>query len=219
VGHIRWVTPAPRSNIANKDYPCGADSFFGGQPTTTIAPGTYTLHWEEFINHDGSPFRIALSIGSDDNYEEHILVDHLPHMDVSGYTQYYFNITIPNINCPRCGLQLVNPMTDKISSGSCCEYPTATVNPVCFSVYHSCANIVITGTQDPATWTPPATQRGPYGRESTQWTNMGNLNYKLTAPYTVVSNPETCPGSDLGSSASLSTFLLSLLVSLLYFLC
>jgi hypothetical protein len=57
--------------------------------------------------------------------------------------QYNVKLIIPDINCPRCSLQLVNPMTDKINRGSCCPYPTGTNN--CQSVYHSCANIVITG--------------------------------------------------------------------------
>lgn len=62
----------------------------------------------------------------------------------------------------------MNPMTDKITYGTCCSYPTEGGDPYCFSVYHSCANIRILGTQDPATYianhqNPPG---GPYMRES-----------------------------------------------------
>lgn len=60
-------------------------------------------------------------------------------MDETSYTPYVITITIPNVRCERCSLQLTNPMTDKIGndgapSGIGCTDPNGT----CFSVYHSC---------------------------------------------------------------------------------
>lgn len=51
-------------------YPCGGIEFFGnGQSITTLQPGKQTLQFEETISHTGAPFRIALSIDSDSNYD------------------------------------------------------------------------------------------------------------------------------------------------------
>jgi len=58
--------------------------------------------------------------------------------------QLNVKLIIPNINCTRCSIQIVNPMTDKIPGGSCCPYPTG--DNFCKSVYHSCANVIIAGT-------------------------------------------------------------------------
>lgn len=52
-------------------------------------------------------------------------------------------------------------MTDKISMGDCCTYPNG--DDECKSVYHSCANIKITGTQDPATYAANNKYSGPQG--------------------------------------------------------
>src|SRR5690554_7527570 len=90
------------------------------------------------------------------------------------------NIEVATHQSPQCGLQLMNPMTDKIGAGACCSYPKASdiEKSRCFSVYHSCANIVITGTQNPAEYlrqheNPPTY---PYRRENTQWISRGDLS-------------------------------------------
>jgi len=55
-------------------------------------------------------------------------------------------------------------MTDKIASGACCAYPAAIGSTaVCDSVYHSCANVIITGTQKPADFAASYTYSGPCG--------------------------------------------------------
>jgi hypothetical protein len=86
VCHVRWVSPKPRSdNSGIKKYPCGNDAFWGnGQPITTLKPGVNIVHYEETINHIGAPFRFALSVGNDNNYDKYILLDHLPHNDLGG---------------------------------------------------------------------------------------------------------------------------------------
>lgn len=117
--HIVWRYPAPRSSSSGlKTYPCGDVAYSGTQATTTFVGGrSYLVTWDETIYHTGAPFRIALSYEDDLKFNNLILVDHLPHHDVSPFPSttitYTYNITIPNINCPRCTLQLVNPMTDK----------------------------------------------------------------------------------------------------------
>jgi len=215
-GHIRWVHPTPRSQTAGKSYPC-PDPFFGaGQQVNTIAPGLFQLQWEEFVNHPNTPFRIALSVGDDSNYDNWILVDHLPHMGYSGGSaMFYYNITIPDINCPKCSLQLINPMTDKISQGTCCSYPVKKDVDLCLSVYHSCANLIITGTQDPMTYQHQNVQTSPiYRRETTVWNTIGPLAFSLPGNYTVTLSPETCQstppstvtkGTTIGSTSAVNT--------------
>jgi hypothetical protein len=131
-----------------------------------------------------------------------VLYDHLPHNDgTSAPNEYIFNLTIPDINCPNCALQVVNPMTDKIGAGTCCTYPPAG----CFSVYHSCSDISISGSQDPATWaasfsSPAGGRRGAYTQEATSaWVSVagGTNRFGLSAAYT---GPvaDTCPSVTTG---------------------
>jgi len=162
--HVRFTYPTPRSQDPGiKSYPCGPFGFWQNPNIYTVmSPGLTTIELTETINHHGSPFRIALSYDSDDHYSELVLLDHIPHYDPgSSPKNYYIDVVIPDVNCPRCGLQVVNPMTDKISSGSCCDYP---VGPnKCSSVYHSCANIVINGSQNLQDWVEGYEYHGPCG--------------------------------------------------------
>jgi hypothetical protein len=108
--------------------------------------------FEESITHTGSPFRFALSVDNSD-YFGYVLLDHVPHKDGpyddNGYKQYRLVITLPDINCQGCALQLVNPMTDKVE-GECTYSIDGT--DTCGSIYHSCANININGATPAATW-------------------------------------------------------------------
>lgn len=54
------------------------------------------------------------------------------------------------MECDTCTLQIISVMTDKLNkTHNCCYYPHTAPNPesliLCFSVYHSCANIKIKG--------------------------------------------------------------------------
>eukprot|EP01080_Neovahlkampfia_damariscottae_P003030 gene3030-5040_t len=213
------VHPAPRSsNTGIKSYPCGGNAFWGqGQAITSLKPGEMIIKWEETISHKGSPFHIAISAENDNNYDKIILVDHIPHNDQGSASDanpkpYSFKITIPDINCTRCSLGVYNPMTDKIPKGSCCPYPTGTDK--CFSVYHSCSNIIITGKTPVAQYTHKYTgPTGPYTQESGQW-NYDTNNKTWTIGNYIVntscgSTPTTSPGN--GNSAS-TPFISSLLI-------
>jgi len=199
--HQRWVYPTPRSeDTGNKGpYPCGPYPFWSGStPKTTLSPGVQTLHWEEVINHIGAPFRMALSIGDDCNYDNVVLLDHIPHNDNGGGSTttpkpYLWNVTIPDINCPKCALQMLCMMTDKITTGTCCPYPFGDSNEICFSVYHSCADVTITGSMDPDVFLASYKNPGPtgqYTQESGTWTQR-NGGWWLDS-YTPF-NPATCP--------------------------
>jgi len=215
--HIRLETPTPRSQETGikGPYPCGNFPFFGtGQAITTIKPGPYTIRWGEAINHIGAPFRIALSPANDTLYDQYILYDHIPHNDQWGsqYSMdkpkpYELDIVIPDIDCPKCSLQMLEIMTDKLpqQKGTCCTYPNppkgkeiATGTILCFSVYHTCANVIITGKtpvdQYVHKYVGPC---GPYGmKQATQWTELSNGDWHLVNPNYIPNINNTCPGWD-----------------------
>ena len=127
--------------------------------------------FEESIAHKGAPFRIALSNENEDEYESCVLLDHIPHNDNNSpvfgmpatYTKTYVTINIPDVQCDLCALQLVNPMTDKLAGAgmqNCTYDATCTDCPdkpgTCFSVYHSCANVRITGSVPRSSFRCPA---------------------------------------------------------------
>jgi hypothetical protein len=162
LGHIRWKCPAPRNPDTGIKYgPCGDETNqFLPNATLAIAPGPFTVQWEESITHVGSPFRIALSSDGGDTdsmvAKTCVLLDHIPHNDKtdptyfneSTYGLYTLTIEIPDVSCERCSLHIANPMTDKFSSsgaplGIGCTDPNGTCGT---SVYHSCTfPIKITG--------------------------------------------------------------------------
>jgi len=231
LGHMRWRCPAPRSDSTGikNPYPCGAQTGNWTGPVTRIAPGLLTIYFEESISHKGAPFRIALSIVDDSNYDQHLLVDHIPHNDAgpdpiydnpSTYKQYKLTVNIPNINCPRCSLSIVNPMTDKIPIGDSCTYP---LGPnMCRSVYHSCANVIITGTISPPNWdyeyNPPPNWGqfpppfSPYTQEVGVWVD-GWLQGQSNVPQGVCSQ-EIVITSDLPTNSGLSAVTIFVIVVL-----
>jgi hypothetical protein len=143
--HGRWKCPPPRDtndengkhiksdNTGNKYPACGPESGKWGFGTvTTLQPGWTTFTWEESVNHNASPFRIAIL---DENEKlVTVLLDHIPHnqntQPVLGvektYAPYKMSINVPDIQCDKCTLQFLYVMTDK-SVG--CGIPTCYYNP------------------------------------------------------------------------------------------
>jgi len=204
-GHIRFGFPTARDqNTGIKGpYPCGPDPFWGpGQANTILTPGKLVITLQETINHIGAPFRIALSPADDTHYDEYILLDQIPHNDKWGPDYgmtnpkgYTLEITIPDIDCPRCSLQVLEIMTDKLRpTGSCCTYPNKT--ELCPSVYHSCANVQINGKtpipQFSYTYKGPC---GPYTQISaTYLQNATSLSWYLEDPNYAPGLNNTCAG-------------------------
>jgi len=185
LAQFRLRCPTPRTNLINiASVPCGLYRF-GSGTITTISPGKLTLIWEEATDHKGAPFRVALSVNSDTNYDSHILYDHIPHNDANapiaadtGYKVYGLDIEIPDINCTACGLQILSFATDQIPSGSICTFPgNCTITPS--TVYTSCADIIIKGstplsawnyTYNPQNWAPYVSKpEGLYTQETGSW--------------------------------------------------
>jgi hypothetical protein len=143
-GHARIKSSAaliPRSSSDGlKTGPCG------GVPRTnsakTFAPGeTITLNWEETINHPGQ-FEFYFSLANDVNFtllktvvDDKDSTTDLPH-------QYSTTLTLPNVSCDQCTLQMIQLMTDR-------NPPTR---------YYSCSDIVLSGDTSktpPPSPTPP----------------------------------------------------------------
>jgi len=206
--HIRWAYPTPRSQDTSiLTYPCGSyPPWASGDAVTTLSPGVVTLQWEETVDHPGSAFRIAISNNEDFNYDCMVLADHIPHSEVwypwygfSSPKQYSYNVTIPNINCEKCSIQIFYVLA--ITLGSCCPYP-GDPQYSCGSVvaYLSCANIKITGSEPAATY--PSFNAGPSGAytfESANWTEApNNGSWWLEEPYPHYVASERCPNVPSG---------------------
>jgi len=205
-GHIRfgWPTARNQNTGIKGPYPCGPDAFWGaGQATTTLNPGKVVVTLQETINHHGAPFRIALSPNDDTHYDQYILLDHVPHNDAWGPNYgmdnpkgYTLEINIPDIDCPKCSLQVLELMTDKLpKTNKCCTYPNRTTE-LCPSVYHSCANVQILGKipipQFTYSYTGPC---GPYTQVSATWLqNATTLSWYLENPNYIPSLNNTCAG-------------------------
>ncbi|MBK9516295.1 MAG: lytic polysaccharide monooxygenase [Anaeromyxobacter sp.] len=151
------MTPASRYGDEMKFGPCGR---LGGARTltpTTFAPGqVITVTFDEFINHPGF-YRIAFDpAGHDDlappSYDAaslawtspagvQVLADRIPDAAV-GLTHGEVVVTLPEVECDGCTLQLIQVMTDKppFDGGD--------------DLYYQCADLVLART--PGVDPPPA---------------------------------------------------------------
>lgn len=153
--------PAPRHDDDDllKEYPCGEDgqyNAFDMGPSTVLQPGWQPLVFRETVNHDGSPFRLALSVQNDDGYDTHVLMDQIPHLDdgttasTSPDDDKYHRVwvDIPDINCTQCGIQVIQIMVDKFYMTGIDVCPPEELENNCGNdgyVYYSCSNVQIGG--------------------------------------------------------------------------
>ena len=137
--HSRWTLNGnltPRSTSAGiKTGPCG------GLPRLAISKyfqsgSTITVQWEEVIDHPGR-FEIYFSPANDVNF---VLLKTV--IDVQNGGLNSVNITLPNVTCTACTLQLIQVMTE---------------DPANPTLYYSCADIQMSGT---ATAPNPPTPKG-----------------------------------------------------------
>jgi hypothetical protein len=120
LAHIQLDDP-PARTTQQKDGPCGAADSPRGETATVFAPGeTITVRWRETINHP-SHYRIAFDADGDDDF-----ADPADFMDFSGNPtvlldaiedraggEYSASVTLPDVVCETCTLQLVQVMYDK----------------------------------------------------------------------------------------------------------
>lgn len=144
--HIAMTFPATRY-ADQKRGPCGRGA--GDAPSgnvTVFAPGeTITLAWTETINHP-SHYRISFDIDGQDAFEDPpqmkafysndaVLLDNISDAGGPGFQA---QITLPNVQCESCTLQLVQVMYDKP------PYVPGTND-----LYYQCADIALRGELQP----------------------------------------------------------------------
>ncbi len=117
---------APRSNNAGiKTGPCGGFAKISTPPTLN-AGSTFTVTWEETINHPGR-YEFYFSKAGDANF---VLLKTVPDTQDGGGLphQYSTTVTLPNETCTGCTLQMIQVMTE---------------NPASPSLYFSCADMIL----------------------------------------------------------------------------
>jgi len=138
------------------------------------------------------------------------------------YAQYHISVNVPDVKCDKCSLQLLYVMTDKTvkcgvetcyynpddaackgstdpEAATCAGAPNdavCTAEGECFSNYHSCTDVVITGQyplssfamdSQPVDWPYKSMEMQYYGAEVGEWSEAGWLsgipsNYTTTYP-------------------------------------
>jgi hypothetical protein len=146
--HIKLKAPTPQSaNNPLKDAPCGPSASSRGTTMTMFASGQkITVEWTETIQHPGH-YRIAFDDDGQDFPDPMsftdiatekkdlgkgviVLADGI--MDMTGRNAAYTaEVTLPDIECTNCTLQLIQVMTDKSPYGNGDD------------IYHECANLVL----------------------------------------------------------------------------
>jgi hypothetical protein len=141
-----------------KNAPCGQTTDGRTATVTALTAGAQvTIHWEEYIDHPGF-FRIAFDPDGSDSFPVIANMDDVtPNQcgvdtcmsgamavtagnpvgdSVLAYVadgETSATITVPNMNCENCTLQVIQFMTDKLGDNNDNE------------IYYQCADITITG--------------------------------------------------------------------------
>jgi MYXO-CTERM domain-containing protein len=124
--HIKMMSPTPRY-ADQKKGPCGRGGALDVRTSniTKLRPGQkITVTWQETVPHPGH-FRIAFdpagqnftdpSGPNDTAPRMYVLVDNIA--DKTGTQVYTQEVTLPNVTCTSCTLQLMQIMTDKQANG------------------------------------------------------------------------------------------------------
>jgi hypothetical protein len=124
--HIALTYPAPRYSSL-KQGPCGKGAMDARTTTvTTFEPGAKIIvKWIETIGHPGH-YRIAFDPNGTSIFKDPtsftdvsggpgVLIDGIP--DKTGTQSYTQEITLPNVECTNCTLQVIQVMTDKAPYG------------------------------------------------------------------------------------------------------
>lgn len=170
--HISLTFPAKRYDL-QKSGPCGVA---GGQKTSNVTvfePGeTITVTWDETINHPGH-YRISFDADGDDDFvvpasytdfnsAPSVLVDDIADQAGGSYAQ---QITLPDIECESCTLQLIQVMLDKPPYGDGND------------VYFQCADIALRAPADAGVGgSATGGQAGAAGTTGTGGTSSGGTS-------------------------------------------
>jgi hypothetical protein len=128
LAHVHIVSHEPRYGMDTiKSPPCGlsATSSARGEVVHTFLPGeTITLEYDEYIAHPGH-FRISFDLDGEDDFVEPagyddlytnatVLLDGIAaHAQAGSGGIRSVYVTLPDVECDNCTLQLAQIMTDK----------------------------------------------------------------------------------------------------------
>lgn len=119
--HIQLVYP-PQRYAEQKQGPCGRSGGVRGDNVSVFAPGqTITVMWKETVGHPGH-FRVSFDEDGDDDFvnpaayddfytNSAVLIDNIKDTGCGDVSQV--QVTLPDIECENCTLQVVQVMTDK----------------------------------------------------------------------------------------------------------
>jgi hypothetical protein len=130
--HLALVDPPSRYGEAVlKEGPCGVRDGGRGTAVTELAPGArIVVVWDEYVDHPGH-FRIAFDADGDDDFvdphclagcatqrpeielyaDDSVLLDGIADTPAGGRSAV--TVTLPDIECERCTLQVIQVMYDK----------------------------------------------------------------------------------------------------------
>jgi hypothetical protein len=193
-GHALWDPDGlikPRSNRDDiKTGPCGVPRT---SSTVTLAAGsTVNLEIERTIYHQGY-FRIAFSPANDQGFDNNILVARFP--ETSAQRNYSISVTLPNVECETCTLQLIQVMLDR--------------NPP--TNYYSCADIRLVRTTQPDTQPPGSVGQvlavPGGGNVQLSWTNPSDADFAgvMITERTTGTKPTPAAGQEYGVGDNLGT--------------
>jgi uncharacterized protein (TIGR03382 family) len=164
LAHIYLDAPADRGCVDEKTGPCGSSCEPARANATAFEPGaTITVQWDEYINHTGH-FRISFDDDGEDAFQDPtsyediqenptlpVLLDGIADKSAGG--NYSAQVTLPDIECDNCTLQLIQVMTDK---------PPYTIPGN--DIYYRCADITLRrGAGNGDAGPTPAPDAGPGG--------------------------------------------------------
>jgi hypothetical protein len=195
--HITLVDPPPRSD-SQKAGPCGAGpGDMRGDIITVFQGGeTITIKWIEFVDHPGH-YRISFDADGQDDFADPpdydayysnaaVLVDQIEDKDGQNI-MYEAQITLPEMSCDNCTIQLTQMMTDKPPYGDGND------------LYYQCADIVIEGIaagtsgDDTSSGTSDATTGDATTGDATSTSTTGD------ATTTSTGSPHESHGDETGS--------------------
>eukprot|EP00486_Rosalina_sp_Unknown_P003368 CAMPEP_0201565398 /NCGR_PEP_ID=MMETSP0190_2-20130828/4502_1 /ASSEMBLY_ACC=CAM_ASM_000263 /TAXON_ID=37353 /ORGANISM="Rosalina sp." /LENGTH=255 /DNA_ID=CAMNT_0047982841 /DNA_START=1 /DNA_END=765 /DNA_ORIENTATION=- len=147
IAHNRFLYPPPRTTWDDRRHmkeqtgACGGDDYSLGNITQLEAGSTIEIIITEPIHHPGQPWRIALSHPNDEQFDC-ILLNHIPAHSFGTAKEFLrVPITIPDIECIGCTLQLLQISTTENNLNQCCRFEPYQTCPR--DLYYSCANIDI----------------------------------------------------------------------------
>lgn len=125
-----------------KTGPCGVADGGRSANVTYFEPGeTIEVRWDEYVDHPGH-YRIAFDADGDDDFADPATMDELYSNEAvlldnitdkgAGDRDYSATVTLPNIPCDNCTLQVIQVMYDKP------PYTTPGND-----IYYQCADLVL----------------------------------------------------------------------------